>query len=151
MKFKLFVSLAIAASLFLSAATPAAAQMNDRDDTQFNQMLHKLGRGVVNIFTCWVEVPRSIASEWERTDPVTGLFTGTIKGFGWGFARLATGFYETFTFPVPVPAGYVAMMEPEFIILDTWGAGIPGLTEYSPIDPFNPSGSPAFPSNVPGG
>jgi putative exosortase-associated protein (TIGR04073 family) len=139
MKRTLTTLLAAAFILAIAGATPAAAQ-SDRNEGDFGRMMHKLGRGVTNIFTCWVEIPRNIAEEWERTDPISGLITGGIKGVGWGFARFATGVYETFTFPVPVPADYAVMMEPEYIILDTWGEGVPGITEYSTIDPWNPRG-----------
>jgi len=116
-----------------------------REQTASAKMLHKLGRGITNVFTCWVEVPRNIASEWQKTDPVTGFFMGTVEGLGWGFARFATGVYDTCTFPFPIPADYQAMMEPEFVITDIWGDPVPDLTEFSSNDPKYPTKAPIYP------
>jgi putative exosortase-associated protein (TIGR04073 family) len=108
-------------------------------------MLHKLGRGVTNVLTCWVEWPRNVAIEWDKTDPISGFVVGTIKGAGWGFARLATGVYDTVTFPFPVPENYQAMLDPEFVVTDVWGAPIPDLTEFNANDPDYPANAPIYP------
>lgn len=137
----------LAVLMFSLAASGALAQSAyyTRDNSDSGKMMHKLGRGVVNVFTCWVEIPRNVAVEWERTDPVSGLGVGLVKGFGWGFARFATGVFETFTFPLPVPADYRVMMEPEFIVTDVWGATLPGIAEFDSNDPNYPDGSPIYP------
>ena len=128
------------------AAGPAHAGANlERELSPPGQMMHKLGRGVVNVLTSWVEIPRQIAIEWERTDPVSGFFVGGIKGIGWGFARLATGIYEVVTFPFPVPSGYVPLIQPEFVVTDIWGAGIPQLTDMRSNDPEYDSAIPVYP------
>lgn len=134
-------SLAVLAAASLALPSAASAEDIYRERSDFGKMLHKLGRGVVNVVTCWVEIPRHIASEWERTDPATGLFVGTIKGVGWTFARGITGVYEAVTFPIPVPADYEAMIQPEFVVTDTWGDPIPDLTELDANDPLGPSDS----------
>lgn len=134
MKLKKMIALVCLVSM---AAGPAMAASSDpdRDQSTIGKMMHKLGRGVTNILTCWVEIPRNIAREWERTDPATGLVLGTAKGVGWGFTRLATGAYETATFPFPVPTDYMVMLEPEFVVTDVWGDPIPDLTELDSNDP----------------
>lgn len=139
-------SLLVALVMF-SLAGAAMAQSPDvsRDQSQVNKMMNKLGRGIVNVYLCWVEIPRSIAIEWERTDPVTGTVVGAIKGIGWGFARFATGVFEVYTFPFPVPGNYEPMIEPEWIITDTWGAGVPGLTDMTANDPLY-AGASRFPN-----
>ena len=137
----------LVALTFILASGMAFAGANEvyRQQSSLNKMLHKLGRGMTNVVTCWVEVPRNIAIEWEKTDPVTGFFLGTVKGFGWGFARFATGIYDTFTFPFPIPENYEAMIEPEFVITDIWGADIPELTDMRSNDPNAPTSSPIYP------
>jgi putative exosortase-associated protein (TIGR04073 family) len=137
----------VALALIMSAGTVMADDSVTRDQTTVDKMLHKMGRGVVNVVTCWVEVPRQISKQWEQTDPVTGLFVGGAKGIGWGFARLMTGVYETCTFPFPVPAGYGPMIEPEFVVTDTWGAGVPELTDMESNDPHHPANAPVYPQN----
>ena len=133
-------------AIILSAGSAfAGAGEVYRSQSDASKMLHKLGRGVTNVLTCWVEIPRNISIEGEKTDPATGLVMGTVKGFGWGFARLASGVFETFTFLFPVPEGYAPMIEPEFVVTDIWGDHIPSLTEYNSNDPDSLSESPIYP------
>ena len=133
----------LVALVMFSLAGAAMAQAPDvsRDQSQVGKMMNKLGRGIINVYLCWVEIPRSIAIEWERTDPVTGTVVGAVKGIGWGFARFATGIFEVYTFPFPVPGNYEPLIEPEWIITDVWGAGIPGLTDMTSNDPLYAGGS----------
>ena len=88
-------------------------------------MTRKLGRGVGNILTGWIEVPKNIAVNWEKTDPFTGLVVGSIKGIGWSWTRTVSGIYDVFTFPFPVPENYRPLMEPEFVLPSIWGAPLP--------------------------
>lgn len=145
MKIKL-ASLMLAAALAFSAVQVQAATDDVyRRSTDAEKIMTKLGRGVTNVLTCWVELPRNISMEWERTDPATGLVLGTVKGSAYTFARLATGVYETVTFPLPVPAGYEPMMDPEYVITDTWGDPIPGVTDMYSNDPMYPDNAPIYP------
>jgi len=137
----------IALALVAMSAGTAFAASNDAttEQTDSAKMLHKLGRGVVNVLTCWVEIPRHVAKEWEITDPLTGTVMGTVEGFGWGFARFATGVFDFFTFPLPVPADYQPLMLPEFVITDIWGDPIPGFDEASTAKPGNSTNLPSYP------
>jgi hypothetical protein len=36
------------------------------------------------------------------------------------------------------------MIDPEFIVTDTWGAAIPGITEFSSMDSDRPISSPVY-------
>lgn len=146
MKMKKMIALACLMALATAGTASAASSDIGREQSEVSKMLHKLGRGIVNIFTCWVEVPRQVAKEWERTDPATGVVLGTVKGVGWGFTRLATGVYETFTFPFPVPSDYAPMLEPEFVVTDVWGDPIPDLTEFDSNDPSSLGSSSNHPS-----
>src|SRR5687767_12446423 len=103
MKWTRLAPVIVFAFILSSGVAFAEADEVYRSPSCAGKMLHKLGRGITNVFTCWVEVPRNIAIQWERTDPVTGFFVGGIKGLGWGFARFTTGVYETVTFPLPIP------------------------------------------------
>ena len=109
------------------AAAQSSTMQEDvyRENSDIDKMFHKLGRGVVNIFTGWIEVPKNIAQEWRKTDPFTGTVVGLIKGIGWGVARTFAGFYEVISFPFPVPKNYEAIMEPEFILPTVWGERLP--------------------------
>ncbi len=135
MKKNIWVAMMALAMTVAAGNVRAASEDLDRDSSAIHKMFHKLGRGVANVLTCWVEVPRTVAREWERTDPVTGIVIGTFEGFGWGFTRFATGVYETFTFPFPIPADYAPMMTPEFVVQDTWGDAIPDINELDSNEP----------------
>lgn len=135
MKGKKWMFLAALATLMVTVPVSAAEFDVEQERSDFSKMLHKLGRGATNVFTCWVEIPRNVANEWEKTDPATGIVMGTIKGFGWGFARLVTGVYEAVTFPIPIPAGYEPMLQPEFVVTDVWGDPIPDLGVSTSNDP----------------
>ena len=77
--------------------------------------LNKLGRGIVNTFTGWLEVPKGVVDESKANNVFTGLTVGTIKGLGLGLVRTGAGIYETLTFPFPIPEGYEPIVKPEFV------------------------------------
>ena len=100
-----------------------------RSKSEPASMMHKLGRGVVNFFTGWIEIPKNIAVEWKKSDPFSGFVVGTVKGFGWGWGRTLCGVYDVFTFPLPIPENYAPLMDPEFILPGIWGADFPYYDE----------------------
>ncbi len=61
----------------------------------------KLGRGVSNIFFSIFEVPYNVGKEFEKTNYIGGLFTGTLKGVFWTVVRLTAGAIDTATFFIP--------------------------------------------------
>ncbi len=107
------------------AAQPTSPAEIERENSDINKMFHKLGRGIVNIFTGWLEIPKQTAKEWRRYDPFTGTVLGLIKGVWMAFARTAAGFYEVISFPFPVPRNYEPIMEPEFVLPTIWGERLP--------------------------
>lgn len=87
-----------------------------------SKMLTKLGRGVTNVFTGWLEIPKKMSRTWrEKGDPVSGFFVGGATGFGLAIARTGVGFYDVFTFPIPFPKDYASVIQPEMIISNLWG------------------------------
>ena len=100
-----------------------------RSKSESANMMHKLGRGIVNVLTGWIEIPKNIAVEWKKTDPFSGFVVGAVKGFGWTWGRTLSGAYDVFTFPLPIPEDYKSLMEPEFILPDIWGADFPHYDE----------------------
>lgn len=130
-RFSFLVCAAFLGFAILSIAVPtqvrAAEEQEEiyRDNTDFSKALTKLGRGIVNVLTGWVEIPKNIATEWRRTDPFSGFVVGTIKGIGWTIGRTISGAYDIITFPVPVPKEYKPLMEPEYILPSVWGESLP--------------------------
>ena len=114
-----------AVSLLGSVANAQMYGDEYRDQSAFGRMQEKLGRGLANMATGFVEVPKNISREWRKSDPATGVIVGGVKGIGWGFTRFATGAYETFTFPVPAPANYEPLMYPATPLPDVGGEQLP--------------------------
>lgn len=74
----------------------------------------KLGRGFANVLFGIAEVPNQI----HYTNRTDGGGAAASLGVGRGLlkflAREVVGVWEIVTFPVPVPAGYKPVMQPEF-------------------------------------
>jgi putative exosortase-associated protein (TIGR04073 family) len=102
---KTVVFLSIAALLFMSC--PAHA------DTP----LKKLGRGLANILTCPLEIPKGIGDANAESGPVAAMTFGVLQGIFKTCVRGVVGVYETVSFPIPLPADYAPiLMDPEFFL-----------------------------------
>lgn len=75
----------------------------------------KLGRGVANALTGWVEVTKSIYQTSVEENPFAGLTSGLAKGAAAAFKRTGAGLYDVATFPLPVPENYSSPIEPEYV------------------------------------
>jgi len=77
--------------------------------------MRKLGRGLANATTGIVEIPKKVILITREEGPALGLTWGWLKGAGIGLLRTAAGIYETLTFPIPTPANFEPVLEPEFV------------------------------------
>ena len=75
----------------------------------------KLGRGLANILTGWVELPKNIYDTSVEDNILVGLTMGLAKGVGMFIVRTGAGVYEAVTFPFPIPEDYQPVLEPEFV------------------------------------
>ena len=75
----------------------------------------KLGRGVANILTGWVEIPKNVYDTSVEDNIFSGITIGLAKGLGMAVVRTGAGVYETVTFPFPIPEDYAPVLEPEFV------------------------------------
>ena len=75
----------------------------------------KLVRGLANILTGWVELPKNIYDTSIEDNIFSGLTVGLVKGIGMAIVRTGAGVYETVTFPFPIPEDYAPVLEPEFV------------------------------------
>lgn len=75
----------------------------------------KLGRGVANTLTGWVELPKNIYSTSVETNAFSGITVGLAKGAGMAVVRTGAGIYEIATFPFPIPENYKPVLEPEYV------------------------------------
>ena len=63
--------------------------------------IHKAGRGITNVLTGWIELPKQIHLGSQKANPITGLAWGLVKGAGLAVLRIGVGLYEAVTFPIP--------------------------------------------------
>lgn len=80
-----------------------------------NNMLRKLGRGVANVATGAIEVPKAIQETFYEEGPVAAVSWGLLDGLYKFVARTVVGAYEIVSFPIPFPADYAPIVEPEFL------------------------------------
>jgi putative exosortase-associated protein (TIGR04073 family) len=124
---RLHVSLAAGCAILLFAAGTAAAsgiasvdETRDRS-TQVSGSLRKLGRGIANVVTSPVELPRTVEKVALRDGWVAGSTVGALQGVARFFLRAGAGLFEIVTFPVEVPPGYQPLIRPEFVFgNDSW-------------------------------
>ena len=76
---------------------------------------HKLGRGLVNVGTGWIELPKGIRDGSQQENAIVGVTTGIFKGLGLGLLRTGVGAFEVITFPVPWPKDFAPVYEPEYV------------------------------------
>jgi putative exosortase-associated protein (TIGR04073 family) len=75
----------------------------------------KLTRGVINIGTGWVEIPKRVQETSQASGSAAGFTWGILRGIGHGFIRTAAGLYELVTFPFPAPPDYSPVIQPEYV------------------------------------
>ena len=112
----------------------------------------KLGRGVTNAVTGWLEIPKhTLVGTFNcNVNPLEGLAVGLIRGTGRAIERTGIGIYEAVTFPLP---GFGPLICPEYVSLEpncmNWRYGnYYGATlcqpciPCDPCDPCGPYGTP---------
>ncbi|MBI4597953.1 MAG: exosortase system-associated protein, TIGR04073 family [Candidatus Omnitrophica bacterium] len=74
--------------------------------------IHKMGRGVVNVLTGWLEIPKQIHLGAQESNPIIGLGQGVLRGVSLTALRTGLGLYEAVTFPIPYPQQFASPYEP---------------------------------------
>ncbi len=100
--FKRFVMIGIAASACVALVTPPVWAQDP---------IHKMGRGLVNVLTCWIELPKQLHLGSREDNPVVGIGMGLLKGAGLTVLRSGVGVYEAISFPVPYPKDFASPYE----------------------------------------
>jgi len=78
-------------------------------------MANKLARGVANITTGWLELPKQIYITCKEEGYAKGLTVGPLKGLGMSLVRTAAGVGETVTFVVAYPGFYDPFFDPSYV------------------------------------
>ena len=78
-------------------------------------MANKLVRGVANVATGWLELPKQIYLTIKEDGVTKGLTVGPLKGVGMTLVRTVIGAGEVATFFVAYPGFYDPYFEPPFV------------------------------------
>jgi putative exosortase-associated protein (TIGR04073 family) len=100
--------------LLMLLATSCFAIEEPQPEAVAEKMAFKLVRGVANVTTAVVEIPKQ-SYLMVRDRGSVGYLIGPLKGMGMAFYRLFTGVTETVFFAVPQPGYYDSMIDPEFV------------------------------------
>lgn len=100
--------------LLLAFSTASFAIEGQPPEAIAEKMASKLVRGVANVATSLVEVPKQ-SYLTIRDRGAIGYLVGPLKGMGMAFYRLFAGVTETVFFAVPQPGYYDPMIDPEFV------------------------------------
>lgn len=77
--------------------------------------VEKLGRGITNVATGWLEVPKEMGKEVWRGRDLAAYFVAPLKGLAKAIGRTLIGAYDITTFIIPLPRRYEPVIEPEFV------------------------------------
>lgn len=121
-RLRLPVSLLLAIALMATVIFPdiAAADRYKSVDSSTPQevadgMGTKLVRGIANVATGWVEIPKQIYYTTREDGWGKGLAVGPFKGIVMMLVRTVSGAVEVLTFPVPYPGFYDPYFDPAFV------------------------------------
>lgn len=78
-------------------------------------MANKIGRGVANITTGWLEIPKQIYLTCREEGYAKGLTVGPLKGIGMTLVRTAAGLADTATFFIAYPGFYDPLFDPPYV------------------------------------
>ncbi|HWI40200.1 MAG TPA: exosortase system-associated protein, TIGR04073 family [Verrucomicrobiae bacterium] len=116
----LLCALAVAAVPLAPPLAEAAGNRYRSIDTASAQeivdgMANKTVRGAANILTGWVEIPKQIYLETERSGAAKGATVGPLKGLGMAVVRTVAGAGEIATFFLAIPGFYDPWVAPEYV------------------------------------
>jgi len=89
-----------------------------------NTPVKKLLRGVVNIVTAPIEVPKQARAYWIKGAQLTPhilvwIFSGSVWGVVEGIKREGSGVWDIVSFPLNKPEGFDPLFKPDFVF-DKW-------------------------------
>ncbi len=83
--------------MLLMGAAPVAMA----DDGYGTQVTNKLGRGLANAATGWIELPKNVVNTSNNSNVAVGITWGIVKGALYTVGRTVIGAVELVTFFIP--------------------------------------------------
>ena len=106
--------------VFLAATVSSIWAGSVEDEKVVRQHVHKFSRGIVNVGTAPLEIPKQMIKRAQNgrgaDGQLAGYITGTITGVGWGIWRLTSGIADIVS--APFSGREEGLIEPEFISED---------------------------------
>ncbi len=100
--------------LLLGFVVPSFAQEEKQAETVVGKMSVKFVRGIANMATCIVELPKQTYLT-VRDQGGVGYVVGPLKGIGMTIIRALGGAAETALFLVPQPGYYDPVLDPAYV------------------------------------
>ena len=110
----MFLGLLLCRPVPVQATTSQLVEESSPQDIT-DAMANKAVRGMANIFTGWMELPKQIYQTYQEEGLGMSMTVGPIKGIGMTLVRTVAGVGETFTFFSPYPGFYDPYFEPEYV------------------------------------
>jgi putative exosortase-associated protein (TIGR04073 family) len=107
----------IALFALLSVSLPVMAAGEVAPEAQIQgegTCLRKLQRGFLNVALCPFEISSELSKEVRNDTFPPSWMSGLGRGVFYTVGRALVGVYEVVTFPIPYPAGYKPVLQPEF-------------------------------------
>lgn len=120
LKKRLLGSLLISCAIVISHASISSADVYRSIDNSSPQevvdgMASKAGRGIANMTTGWLELPKQIYTTSKEDGAVKGIFIGPLKGLGMTLLRTVGGVAEFMTFFMAYPGFYDPYFDPAYV------------------------------------
>jgi putative exosortase-associated protein (TIGR04073 family) len=117
---RLLGSLLISCAFVISQASVSGADVYRSIDNSSPQdvvdgMASKAGRGIANMTTGWLELPKQIYTTSKEDGAVKGIFIGPLKGLGMTLLRTFGGVAEFMTFYMSYPGFYDPYFDPGYV------------------------------------
>ena len=108
------LAVVVAVVVMTGIALPVFAAESQKPESIAEKMAFKFARGVTNVATAIVEIPKqSYLTVRDRGE--VGYVVGPLKGLGMTFYRGLVGVAEAIFFMVPQPGYYDPMIDPEYV------------------------------------
>lgn len=119
------------AALFLTVTGSGLTAAVNNDYNSDYTASRKLGRGVANVLTGVIEIPKGVYYENQEQGWVAAYSTGLIDGIVNFVTRECTGVYEIFTF---LGAEKEPIVHPEYVLGGPFGVVLDGYNEEFNLD-----------------
>lgn len=101
--------------LFLIIFISSFSLIIDQKFAYADNPVTKLGRGLTNLATGWLEIPKEIAAQLHEKGEIPAFLSAPWLGLVKGLGRMLVGIYDAATCLIPFPKGYKPVIQPEYV------------------------------------